>query len=951
MTITTPRPRRRISSRTKKRCRNIKNFFCKALNTKSDTNNKNQSSPQISISDLKEKISSLETQLNKISKHCYSSTQINDCSDHRNKQTLPESKTSDRASHRHSNTNETKVLYRATSSHYEKTDASETSRRKMKNNDIMIHDTSETKYEEKKSKRPKVREMWQQEDEFDHCKKLTARHLAYNQNTIKERKKKRAIKEYQRAIKTEKQYKQPHKNETRYLDPSSSNSKKIRRRTVVDEDFISSIIKKQYKPTKMFDVQHSNMSQLSAPVCRDKEYSMRDKICYDYDLCSCCFDQPKRHDYKKINSNVSDMRSVCDARLYSSKKRSRYHGHSKGLNDFNNADLYDLIPVKEKSSPKARKKIEYASIASNKYNEVRPSPRTLRPRLNLQAKMYDESDGISHSTSFHNKNQSQDEINGTSDNRTEKNNNLRRGMSTLLFRNIESHDENVNESKQSTDTDRNLAEIKDLLQSFITVINENSAHGGNNTKLSSNNNNLHGLSDTSNYQANATTNLNNTNIGNTYPHYNVPPVMPIFPNNCCYPVMPIYPVNYLQNGYLFPNVSNTCNSSAKASKQPKRSSSTCDHKHESNSSSETHELLKEIHNFVTQNPITVNKKEDLKSKHRQYFVTRSVGDSSIASNYNKKYMNTKRCVSKSCEAIGRGDSCNIYSNTSFSDTALERFSVEATRSTTDFNPTFEIREIKTNKLKDIFTPWKWGKKKNDVLDEISEGEDIIEEDIEERPPPFRQNITNYAMYSQEYYHPPPIKRQPYKTMKHSTPMASPRFTPRNTARNHSPYYPDHPNIPPYYHDNPQTPPYQRYHPEGPMPQVPLCLKEIEVKSAGTQSERKMSLFKKLLVPKKVKVASEPSEKSKPPAKTKSGIFNWKTLKESAKTGAIPKDFTFKTQQQLAQGDTKMKNALIKKLFYKRNPFSPRNLIVKTLLGNDPSSYGNPPKLIKPKYFI
>lgn len=65
----------------------------------------------------------------------------------------------------------------------------------------------------------------------------------------------------------------------------------------------------------------------------------------------------------------------------------------------------------------------------------------------------------------------------------------------------------------------------------------------------------------------------------------------------------------------------------------------------------------------------------------------------------------------------------------------------------------------------------------------------------------------------------------------------------------------------------------------------------------------------------------------------------------------PMKFSFNTQKKLAEGDMKMRNAMLKKLFYKRNPFSPRNLIIKTLLGKDKSSYGEPNVTFRPRMFF
>lgn len=84
--------------------------------------------------------------------------------------------------------------------------------------------------------------------------------------------------------------------------------------------------------------------------------------------------------------------------------------------------------------------------------------------------------------------------------------------------------------------------------------------------------------------------------------------------------------------------------------------------------------------------------------------------------------------------------------------------------------------------------------------------------------------------------------------------------------------------------------------------------------------------------------------------TKPGLFNWKNVQPKP-LNKDPLAFSYLKQKQLAEGDVKMRNALLKKLFYKRNPFSPRNLIVRTLLGKDKSSYGEPPAIYRPKLFL
>lgn len=65
----------------------------------------------------------------------------------------------------------------------------------------------------------------------------------------------------------------------------------------------------------------------------------------------------------------------------------------------------------------------------------------------------------------------------------------------------------------------------------------------------------------------------------------------------------------------------------------------------------------------------------------------------------------------------------------------------------------------------------------------------------------------------------------------------------------------------------------------------------------------------------------------------------------------PQTFKYKTQKELAEGDKKMRNAMLKKIFYKRNPFSPNNLVMKTLLGHDQASFGNPNVILKNRLLV
>lgn len=297
------------------------------------------------------------------------------------------------------------------------------------------------------------------------------------------------------------------------------------------------------------------------------------------------------------------------------------------------------------------------------------------------------------------------------------------------------------------------------------------------------------------------------------------------------------------------------------------------------------------------------------------------------------------------------------------------------------------------------------KKKKDIIEEISESESSVEVEVKPKTP-FRQEITNYTMHGQEYFNRPPVPpyARPERPYGYGPPLGPPPgYDPRayyaNQTSPHNDAYPRHSihrdTIPeqgpsrfhhehrhPDRHGYPSAPPYPNYDPHcsHQQPQVPLCLKEIEVKSTGTQSDRKMSFLQKLAKKQTVSATarSDPiknnstqtpqnnnnREKPEKPglftgwknqqAKGDANINNGKFIFKNPKgddANTNPLKFSFKTQKQLAEGDVKMRNAMLKKLFYKRNPFSPRNLIVRTLMGKDQSSYGEPQVSFRPRMFF
>lgn len=252
------------------------------------------------------------------------------------------------------------------------------------------------------------------------------------------------------------------------------------------------------------------------------------------------------------------------------------------------------------------------------------------------------------------------------------------------------------------------------------------------------------------------------------------------------------------------------------------------------------------------------------------------------------------------------------------------------------------------------------------------------------------------MHGQEYYQ-PPLMPSNYPRPNEYQPDYNPAYNPPYNSSYNPPYNPGLPDYaqPPPLHDlyapqhsrareqasappyptkqRPTAPPLHTAYdtPYKPMqqPQGPVCLKEIEVKSTATQSERKMSIFRK--IKKKIQAPVDTSveyqntcstqtqaTQSKPPQRPMmKPLINWKKLQakamaEHGKLNTDPMKFSWQTEKELADGDLKIRNAMLKKLFYKRNPFSPRNLIVKTLLGKDKSSYGEPnARNLRPRMFL
>lgn len=253
---------------------------------------------------------------------------------------------------------------------------------------------------------------------------------------------------------------------------------------------------------------------------------------------------------------------------------------------------------------------------------------------------------------------------------------------------------------------------------------------------------------------------------------------------------------------------------------------------------------------------------------------------------------------------------------------------------------------------------------------MSENESIIEVEIQKKPP-FRQEVTNYMMNNQVYDSPPPAPqnyRQPYyshdnhppydPTMQNYQPNPyyenDPRMYQKELPRGGRPHHhPGHPTAPPY--STPYENPYENFNQM--QSQVPLCLKEIEVKSMGTQSERKMSFFRK--IKQKIQPPIEQTRdgrarhfatQTNTDKNNKPGL--WKSLQTKAFEGKKePLAYSFTQKQKLAKDHNNLTNVMVKKMLYKRNPFSTRNLLVRTLMGKEKTSFGNAPPVYRPSMFL
>lgn len=382
--------------------------------------------------------------------------------------------------------------------------------------------------------------------------------------------------------------------------------------TELDPDFIADIIKRQYKPVK-FGRRHSDLSQFSTPVCRDLEY------CHNADLRI-----PEEHEHRNFrghyydpnthHSDCSDIRSVCDARLYKVKRNPRTKRNRRQPDIYEHSEIYDLVPVKQKSSPKSRRKFIEENLQSACYKEVPPSPKSHRPQLNLNAQ-YTECNNImdnvrnyetcvspkyptpSQKTKemYHQlidrdkitspesimriqRNEQFDEkYNFVEIKNTKTHNNLNRQQADLLHEHsimsglypplateyptvtVETFNK-TQETVTSDKTDKALCEIKDILQSFLLEIKKEGTSSHNakpaGTKMSENGNGPP-PNDASvmTHHGHSFSNFSSAHCPMAQSPY-LAPTLPAFGNPCVYPVVPICPINCnacLQNSNCMQN--------------------------------------------------------------------------------------------------------------------------------------------------------------------------------------------------------------------------------------------------------------------------------------------------------------------------------------------------------------------------------------------------------------
>ncbi|XP_053625649.1 uncharacterized protein LOC128683754 [Plodia interpunctella] len=1080
MTLRTPR--RRISPRTKRRYRAIKDFLRRAIGSSSQPDIKINSSIAVNVTNLKHQIVGIERQLNEVSKHflCTDCVDSNESTSSIGRERSIAARTvtlkADTSTERNSRESKTKFLFqklndRKVSDESDLVEHSESDRNYLKH----VESCRKTKTSPKidtKSKESKHRQRPEMEESQLYYGKQKSKStygrfsssFSTSYHSLIDPRYERTLRaDYDAHHHTARNESGYHRHRTHeraahqhskhipYIESKEVSAKRIvrnedkrerrrkdktsRERRELDPDFIDNIIQRQYRPVTMFGRRESNVSQFSAPICRDQEFKSPENILLGSDLCSCCYTD-RKHRTAKYN-DVSDMRSICDTRLYSSKKNIRHKTCRRQSNyNYNDTSMYDVVPVREKYSPKMQRKIIEDLMCYSNHKEVPPSPRTLRPRLNLKAQNFSnmDMDEVEYYNSRRHTRNRNDRPRHYSDCCSNKSSSLRnldypynmetnkreinqQIMGTTSYREsiqspqLNNEATNTNQAQainttinklqdieSTTDkTDKALCEIKDILQHFLQEIKKESVSLDSSSKsepvpsaeIKQNTVKANTTFDDPSSQSDT----NNCSLGPLpLPQ---PFLSPHYLNPCCYPVFPTYPINCMQNSFVVPSPSCTCACTNKPEKPLTTDKDTSPNTNikKINNNTETDKLIKEIYNLVTQSPRTARKKDDKNISSRKEkpkpVVTRSVGDSIKLTRHDVKVGTPKlKLYSKSCEAIGSplDEEHTARTTASYSDTVIGKLSLEATAAESTSTET-EISTVLTtstekkdhgriSKVLHSFGLIK--KKKKDVIEEEDEDESESESSTEveirkkRRGPEFPQEIINYAMHGQEFFHLPPI---PPPHLHHEYLAHQP-----NLLHHHYSAYPGYPSSliqptappcpcvsphgePQYHHHskshhNPHYNHQQNYYnPQNRQPEVPLCLKEIEVKSTATQSDRKLPFFGKF-GRRSQEMAPLIHHHPMPPPKTISTQTKqnkpsfWQKLNTpKPMTESDPRMFSFRKQKELLAGDAKLKNAMLKKLFHKRNPFSPNNLIVKTLMGRDPSSFGDAPVMQRPKMFL
>ncbi|XP_068629740.1 uncharacterized protein [Battus philenor] len=1008
MTLRTPR--RRISPRTRRRYRAIRDFLRRALGNASQADTKTNSNISVNVSELKHKIVGVEKQLDQVSQQCQNLITADDGSTRENHQiNLKNDKTS--LENIKIKPVETRVLYKTSENQYKNFIESDVTS-KASNAKIASQKTSKTTTRINVTEAKNKHKIKKHENDSIVANEidtnLNSRKKPLNYSTVSyyssvdlvrgnsmKRHERRPKVNYVKPLTKESQKakEDEHRNNVEYLvrkyEERMKRKKYRQDKKEIDKDFIDDIIKRQYKPTKLFNRIDSGFSQLSAPLCRDQDFSVHENIQEGSELCSCCYDKPTVRDKIRYTPSYSDVRSICDTRLYSSKRYPRYR-QSRRNQEYYNDTLYDLVPVKEKSSPKSRRKFADYVIPYDHYKEVPPSPRSLRPRFNLTAQRHNDFEDVSLYVSrprqkyavpklkphVVDKNLQNDDFSCISNDEqvlpsakvTSQNFPIGEYENSLPYPDHNQTNLTLNDlsqdKTQETDatvdkTDKALYEIKDILQTFLEEMKRETLQSDKSDTSDKSLVKRKQEDEKTNVQMfpNSSHSFNDTN--NQF--LSKTPYVQAFPNPCCYPILPVCPINCVQNGFVIPTQSHTCTACTNHPKEPaqsKEEASGADNA--SNKTDDTQQLIKEIYNFVKQSPkvknteyrdVSVDNTEAVDGKFvsNKALTSRSVGAGSNPSVHDIKVGTSQmKCHSKSCEAFGSKKNTDIvHSNSSYSDTVLEKLSLEAAAtqpSDFDFTSILNMKVKPRKKKKFAKVLQSFGnllkKRKKDVIEELSESESAVEMDVKPLSP-YRQHVANYMMHGEEYYHPPPLPaRLPH-------PPRSPEWSYRPSDSRHG--YPQSPYAPTIHENHPSypgtSPSYSnsfdnRYNQI--PPQVPLCLKEIEVKSIGTQSERKKSFLEiirsKMAVP-KPQIQIDPIEdahRNVAQMTRRHGVFNWKNLQEKAmQTNPTNLGLSLNyTQNQFTEADMTIRNTLMKRFFHKRNPFSAQNPLLQTLLGKD-----------------